>query len=207
MPNLYRTPEGVFYQEENGKQIPITDPNTLRNLYSGKPGLDFTEKPIITSTIPKTIPNLGTESAAGITNQTPSDPLSKFSDSLINMLKKAQTGELDTTQQQVGMKKEMYGSILNNPVLSDQGLRPSDRISSAVGTAKEYEPGISILDKKLNQIRDFTTLLKDTYADDWSKLVPPSENEIKTMRAALRAGRNLTQDEVQRYSKYLTEDD
>lgn len=135
------------------------------------------------------------------------NPIGKFSQSIIEMLNQAKAGELDTTQQKTNLQKEMYGSIIDSDYLSDPTLSPQAQEKLALSEAQEYEPGISILDSKLNQLRDTMDMLKKTYDKDWTKIMPVSEQTGKIIKAAFRQGKNLTTEELGLYKDFITEDD
>jgi hypothetical protein len=141
------------------------------------------------------------------TQPTQQNPIGKFSQSIVEMLNQAKTGELDTTQQKSNLQQEMYGSILDSDYLTNPKLTPQAQERLALSEAAEYEPGINVLDTKLGQLRDTMDLLKKTYDKDWTKIMPVSEQTGKIIKAAFRQGKNLTTEELNLYKDFITEDD
>ena len=70
-----------------------------------------------------------------------------------------------------------------------------------------FEPSIQAATTKINQLRDITQLIKTTYGEDFSKLLPVTEEDAQVFKQALRVGMTIPADILEKYSKFFTTED
>jgi ElaB/YqjD/DUF883 family membrane-anchored ribosome-binding protein len=135
------------------------------------------------------------------------DPLRKFNLAILDMLKKAQAGETAMSQEQAQLKREAYRS--GQEVFSGQDalMSPDAKMATLNRNVEMFNPSIQAATTKINQLRDITDLMKTTYGEDFSKMLPVSEEDAQTFKLALQAGMTLPADILEKYKKFFTTED
>ena len=194
MSKLYKTPEGTFYQESNGKQIPITDPTKLRSLYTGNTNEPYTEKSMVgdRSLDIEDIKQQGEDSQP----MSKQEQLASFNSQIQDMLKRAQNApsnedtynELLKTQQQqasqafMPMKKSLIGAS------------PEDLASVRKTNTSMYEPRANAIKAKIKADEDSTnrfTKLMEVAVDmgeSFAKSLPLDTTTAKSYLDRMAAG-------------------
>jgi LysM repeat protein len=180
----------------------ITDPNRI---YAGQ----TLTIPTSDQTIQPTTINTPTNASSGIDlNQFSSDdPLRKFNLAILDMLKKAQSGETKMSQEKAQLEREAYRSGQQVFTGEEALMTPEAKMATLNRNVEMFNPSIQTASTRLKQLGDTIDLLKTTYGEDFSNLLPATEEEAKTIKNALRSGITVDAELLKRYSKYLTEDD
>lgn len=135
------------------------------------------------------------------------DPLRKFNLALLDMLKKAQSGQTQFGQEQAQLKREAYRSGQEVFTGEEAKMTPGAKMATLQRNVEMYEPSIQAATIKIQQLKDITDLMKTTYGEDFSKILPVTEEDAQTFKLALRAGMTIPADILTKYGKYFTTDD
>jgi len=135
------------------------------------------------------------------------DPIRKFNLALLDMLKRAQAGETQMGQEQAQLRREAYRSGQEVFTGEEALMTPSAKMATLQRNVEMFEPSIAAATTKINQLRDITNLMKTTYGEDFSKILPVTPEDAEVFRQALRAGMTIPADMLQRYGKFFTTDD
>ena len=135
------------------------------------------------------------------------DPLRKFNLSLLDMLKKAQGGQVSTEQQQAQLREEAYESGQEVFTGADAKMTPDAKMAALNRNVQLYDPSIQAASLKIKQLSDITSLMKTTYGSDFSDMLPATEEDAETFRQALRAGMTMPASIIEKYGKYFTTED
>lgn len=215
MAKLWKTPQGVFYQEDNGRQIPISDPAMLRDLYSGRSGNQFDVKEMTASQAPNSInarsfPDLtGASATAGINAPaTPQDKYAIFNDSVQNLIQQFQnapTSEeaykaLYKTQQQAASQ----GFMPLDPSLI--GAAPSDIKATRNAGISMYEPEENAIKAKIksdeersNRFIELVKVAKD-FGESFQKSLPMDDATAQSITTLLSAGKEFNEDVITKWA-------
>ena len=135
------------------------------------------------------------------------DPLRKFNLSLLDMLKKAQGGQVSTEQQQAQLREEAYESGQEVFTGADAKMTPDAKMAALNRNVQLYDPSIQAASLKIKQLSDITSLMKTTYGSDFSDMLPTTEEDAETFKQALRAGMTMPASIIEKYGKYFTTED
>ena len=135
------------------------------------------------------------------------DPLRKFNLALLDMLKKAQSGETKYGREQAQLRREAYQSGREVFTGEEAKMTPSAKMATLQRNVEMFEPSIQAATTKINQLRDITDLMKTTYGEDFSKMLPITDEDAQVFKQALRAGMNIPADMLEKYGKFFTTDD
>ena len=135
------------------------------------------------------------------------DPIRKFNLALLDMLKKAQSGETQMGQEKAQLTREAYRSGQEVFTGEEAKMTPEAKMAALNRNVGMYEPSIQAATTKIQQLRDITDLMKTTYGEDFSKLLPVTEEDAQVFKQALRVGMTLPADILTKYGKYFTTED
>jgi len=178
--NLNRNPEQQI--QTSAPQIPIVPPKQTTTQTSQNQTMDMTQFDS-------------------------NDPLRKFNLALMDMLKKAQSGETKTSQEQAQLRREAYQSGQEVFEGEEAKMTPEAKMATLNRNVESFNPSIQAATTKINQLRDIMNLMTTTYGEDFSKMLPVTEEDAQTFKLALQAGMNLPVDILEKYKKFFTTDD
>lgn len=135
------------------------------------------------------------------------DPIRKFNLALLDMLKQAQGKEASLTADKSQLEREAYQSGREQFTGQDALMSPDAKMSALNRNTEMYNPSLEAASIKIKQLGDITELLKNTYGQDYSNLIPATKEDAETFRAALQNGATLPTDILTKYAKYFTTDD
>jgi hypothetical protein len=215
MAKLIRTTEGAFFQETPSGLAAINDPRTLQQLYRGElpyenQAFGGTASPQVTS------PNLIKQPNAtipnpGEVNQDPlvggANPIEKFNLALLDMMKKAQEGQRGMQVQKDDASRAGQQAVRQTFTGDEAMLTPDAMYNEAANRGKMYNPTIDAATTKIKQYQDIMDLMKKTYGEDMSAMLPATEEDAAVYKQALRAGMTIPADILKKYGKFFTADD
>jgi hypothetical protein len=135
------------------------------------------------------------------------DPLRKFNLALMDMLKKAQTGETAMSQEKAQLKREAYRSGQEVFTGDESKMTPEAKMATLNRNVEMFNPSIEAATTKIKQLKDITDLMKTTYGEDFYKMLPATEEDAQTFKLALQAGMTLPADILEKYKKFFTTED
>ena len=171
-----------------GQQIPGTVDSKTGQIVPGTP------PPVMPSFVPQQ-------------STTPNDPLAIFHSQILDMLKQAQSGRTSASQdvynaQKTGIETEQ--KALTDPRFTR--LLPSDIGQLARGEGSVYDSSIQAAKDRVSVLSDTINLLKTTYGEDFSKMLPVTPADEASMKLAFENGKELTAEEIKKYGKTWTAD-
>lgn len=208
-----RNPSDIPADQTTGGKLPTTPTVNQSNLNNPTP-IPTPPVPIIPNPVNNPVNNAPTNNQ---TNTQPpnidttqfdtGDPLRKFNLALMDMLKKAQSGETQMSQNKAQLQREAYQSGQQVFTGQDALMSPDAKMATLNRNVASFEPSIEAATTKINQLRDITELMKTTYGEDFSAMLPVTEEDAQVFKQALRAGMTIPADILTKYGKYFTNGD
>lgn len=183
----------------------ITNPDQIRE--GGTLNIPSTQIPII--------PTAGTP-AQSQTGQPPTlnmnqfqtgDPIRKFNLALLDMLKKAQTGQTQLGQEQAQLKREAYTSGQEVFTGEEAKMTPQAKMAALQRNVEMYEPSVQAATIKIEQLGNVMNLISKTYGEDYKNLIPATKEDAAIFQKAMASGWTPPADIVERYGKFFTTED
>ena len=213
MAKLYKTDTGIFYQIDNGKQVPISDPAQLRDLYSGNSGSQYetramTSSPAIDSTTARTIPELGTSNAGLGQVQDPQSSLALFNSQVQNLMQRFQNAPTSEEAYKALYKSQQQAASQGFMPLDPSliGAAPGDIEGTRNAGIAMFEPEQIAMKAKIkadqDRVTQFTELVKvaKDFGDTFQKNLPMDNATAESTTAMISAGEKLNPDVITKWS-------
>lgn len=219
MAKLIRTQSGAFFQETPQGLAAINDPRTLAALYQGQipyENLATTEGQTFSSGVAS--PNLisqptgmvsdtsgATETASA--GQDTTNPITKFNLAILDMLKKAQSGQLVAQQNKDELQRSAYQSGMEQFTGTEAIMTPEAKMATLDRNVQMYKPSVEAANMKIKQFGDIMDLMKKTYGEDMSAMLPATEEDAAIYKRAMQEGWTPPIEIVKKYGKFFTTED
>ena len=210
---LYKTDTGVFYQIDNGKQVPISDPAQLRDLYSGNSGSQYetramTSSPAIDSTTARTIPELGASNAGLGQSQDPQSSLALFNSQVQNLMQRFQNAPTSEEAYKALYKSEQQAASQGFMPLDPSliGAAPGDIQGTRNAGIAMFEPEQVAAKAKISADRDrasqFVELAKvaKEFGESFAKTLPMDDATAESLTAMIGSGEKFDEDILTKWS-------
>jgi hypothetical protein len=197
MAKIIRTPEGAFFEETAQGRNVISDPRTLQSLFKGAqsyeqvgqlapnvatPSTSTSSVPITPSPIEEEIP----------TYKQAESPIERFNLALIELLKKAQTGQKTLATDTTAVQRQVLQEA-QQPTTGDlANLTPEQKVAALRSREESYAPSTRAMDVRAKQFEDVIGLVKSTYGDAGLANILPSDDTIQGYISSYRQGMDIS---------------
>lgn len=202
MAKIIRTPTGGFFEETAQGRTAISDPRTLQSLFQGtqsyeqvgtlNPDVPTPEK-YMPSTKPmeSNVPSR-TNPIPQPVEQPTGSPIEKFNLALIDLLKRAQTGQKTLATDTTAVQRQILQEA-QQPTTGDlANLTPEQKLAALRSREESYAPSTRAMDVRVKQFEDIIGLVKSTYGDAGLANILPSDDTIQGYISSYRQGMDIS---------------